>query len=105
MWVTMRGLTDATKAAIQHGCGAAAQFGSLATQLLERMDGPVVDILSYTLAQLAADRYPADRATDALVFNIAAQQLADGSWHALAGPTRPPIEDGNFTRTALGIRA
>jgi ankyrin repeat protein len=93
------------KAATQRAGGAALQFGARASQLLERMDGPVVDIFSYTLAQLAADGYPADRATDALVFNIAAQQLADGSWHALTGPTRPPIEDGHFSRTALGIRA
>jgi hypothetical protein len=100
-----RGINVETAGAMQRAGGAAAQFGSLASQLLERMDGPVVDIFSYTLAQLAADGYPADRATDALVFNIAAQQLANGSWHALAGPTRPPIEDGNFSRTALGIRA
>jgi hypothetical protein len=105
MTAKRRGLSVDTGVAMQRAGGAAAQFGSLATQLLERMDGPVVDILSYTLAQLAADRYPADRATDALVFNIAAQQQADGSWHALAGATRPPVEDGNFSRTALGIRA
>jgi ankyrin repeat protein len=100
-----RGVDVDTKGAMQRAGGAAAQFGSLANQLLERVDGPVVDIFSYTLAQLGADGYPADRATDALVFNIAAQQQGDGSWHALAGPTRPPIEDGNFSRTALGIRA
>jgi ankyrin repeat protein len=105
MTAKRRGIDVDTNAAMQRAGGAAAQFGSLAGQLLERMDGPVVDILSFTLAQLAVDRYPADRATDAMVFNIAAQQLADGSWHALAGPTRPPIEDGNFSRTALGIRA
>jgi ankyrin repeat protein len=91
--------------AMQRAGGAAAQFASLATQLLERMDGPVVDIAEYTLAQLRAAGWPADRATDALVFNIAAQQLEDGSWRSLAGPTRPPIEDGNFTRTALGLGA
>jgi len=105
MAATRRGVPVDHGAAMQRAGGAAAQFGSLATQLIERIDGPVVDIFSYTLAQLAADAYPADRATDALVFNIAAQQQADGAWHALTGPTRPPIEDGNFSRTALGIRA
>jgi ankyrin repeat protein len=100
-----RGVAVDSNAATQRAGGAAAQFGARATQMLERMDGPVVDILSYTMAQLAADGLSADRATDALVFNIAAQQLADGSWHALTGPTRPPIEDGHFSRTALGIRA
>jgi hypothetical protein len=48
--------------------------------------------------------HPADRATDALVFNIAAQQQRNGRWYG-GGIPRPPIEDGDFTRTALGIRA
>jgi ankyrin repeat protein len=84
--------------------GAAGQFGGIATRLLERFDGPVVDIPLYTLSGFAAAGYPADRATDALVFNVAAQQARDGSWH-VGGVIRPPIEDGDFSRTALAIRA
>jgi hypothetical protein len=37
--------------------------------------------LAYPLVGLAANHYPADRMTDAMVANIATQQRADGSWH------------------------
>jgi ankyrin repeat protein len=91
-------------AAAQRAGGAAAAFGATASRLLERFDGPAVDILLYTMGGFAAAGYPADRSTDALVFNIAAQQWRDGRWH-IGGLPRPPIEDGDFTRTALGVRA
>jgi ankyrin repeat protein len=91
-------------AAAQRAAGASATFGATATRLYERFDGPVVDILLYTLAGFAAMGHPADRATDALVFNIATQQQRNGRWYG-GGIPRPPIEDGDFTRTALAIRA
>jgi hypothetical protein len=56
------------------------------------------------LHSLGSVDHPADRATDAMVFNIAAQQQRDGRWH-IGGTARPPIEDGDVSRTALGIRA
>ena len=65
---------------------------------------PSIDILLYTLAGFAASDYPPDRATDVLVFNVATQQRRDGRWYG-GGVPRPPIEDGDFTRTALSIRA
>jgi hypothetical protein len=91
-------------AAAQRASGAAAAFGATATRLLERFDGPSIDILLYTLGGLAAAAYPPDRATDAMVFNVAAQQRTDGHWHT-GGIMRPPMEDGDFSRTALAIRA
>jgi hypothetical protein len=91
-------------AAKMRAAGASATFGATATRLYERYDGPALDILLYTLAGFAAAGHPADRATDALVFNVAAQQQRDGLWHA-GGVPRPPMEDGDFSRTALGIRA
>jgi ankyrin repeat protein len=91
-------------AAAQRAAGASATFGATATRLYERFDGPAVDILLYTLAGFAAMGHPADRATDALVFNIATQQQRSGRWYG-GGIPRPPIEDGDFTRTALAIRA
>jgi hypothetical protein len=48
--------------------------------------------------------YESDRVTDALVANIAAQQSRDGSWR-VGGIARPPMEDGDFFRVALGVRA
>ncbi len=91
------------KGAAQRSAGASAAFGATATRLYERFDGPALDILLYTLAGFAASTHPADRATDALVFNVAAQQQRDGRWLG-GGVPRPPIEDGDFTRTALAIR-
>jgi hypothetical protein len=64
----------------------------------------VVDIPLYTLLSLAAADHPANRATDALVFNILAQQLRDGRWH-VGGVPRPPMGDGDVSRTALALRA
>jgi hypothetical protein len=89
---------------VERAAGASAAFTATATRLYERFDGPSIDILLYTLAGLAAIGHPADRATDALVFNIATQQQRDGKWHG-GGIPRPPIEDGNFTRTAQAILA
>jgi ankyrin repeat protein len=91
-------------AASQRANGAAAAFGATASRLLERFDGPNVDILLYTLGALAAANYAPDRATDVMLVNELAQQRADGKWH-VGGVTRPPIQDGDFTRTALGVRA
>jgi ankyrin repeat protein len=90
-------------AAAQRAAGASAAFAATATRFYERFDGPALDILLYTLAGFAAAGHPADRATDALVFNVAAQQQRDGRWLG-GGIPRPPIEDGDFTRTALAIR-
>ncbi len=88
----------------QRTAGGAAAFGATASRLLERFDGPSVDILLYTLAAFAAAEHPADRGTDALAFNVAAQQWRDGRWH-IGGVMRPPMADGDISRTALGVRA
>jgi hypothetical protein len=39
-----------------------------------------------------------------MLFNEVAQQRADGKWHS-GGVMRPPMEDGDFARTALGVRS
>ena len=56
---------------------------------------------------LAAMGYPANRATDALVADIAASQLADGSWPLVGGRSaavRPP-KTALITRAALCVRS
>jgi hypothetical protein len=78
-----------------------AAFAATGPMLLERFDGPTVDILLYTLAGLA---HPPDRTTDAMVANIVAQQSRNGGW-IQGGGARPPIEDGDVFRTALAVRA
>lgn len=82
----------------------AVQFAA-GPMLLERMDLPgTPDAPLYALAALADTGYAPDRLTDVATANIAASQLSDGRW-GLGGIARPPIEDGDIFRTALGIRA
>lgn len=81
------------------------QFAAFGDGLLERLDPPAIDILTYALYALAADGVEPDRVTDAMVHNIAAQQQADGSWGTAGlGIRRPPISDAGFTATAMAIR-
>jgi len=82
--------------------GAQLGWTGFEQPLLQRMDPPVPEIIAYTLLQLGADNAPADRATDAMVHNLAAQQRQAGNWH-VGGIARPPMEDGDLSRTALAI--
>jgi ankyrin repeat protein len=91
-------------AANERARGSSAQFGSLASRFLEREDGPAAVILMYALLALDAHTHPADRATDALVFNLAAQQASNGSWPTF-GNSRAPTADGQIPETALSIKA
>jgi ankyrin repeat protein len=84
--------------------GTRLQFAAFADGMLERMDPPVVDIISYTMFGVSAEHTPPDRITDAIVNNIAAQQLADGLW-AHAGILRPPTMDTGLSASAFCIRA
>ncbi len=72
---------------------------------MERQDLPgSPDIILFPLESLARTAYPPDRVTDYLVAQMAAMQWPEGRWH-LGASSRTPIEDGDFTRTTLGIRA
>ena len=75
--------------------------------LLERLDGPgSPDVAINALGGLAAAGYQPDRITDAMIANVVSQQLPDGSWRSPHGAiARPPIEDGDFSRTAIGVVA
>jgi len=85
--------------------GVKLQWTAFEQVLLQRMDPPgAVDTIMYSVLQLVMEQAPPDRAIDALVHNVAGEQRKDGSWH-MAAPARPPIEDGDFSRTALSIRA
>jgi hypothetical protein len=69
------------------------------------MDGPgTPDVPLYALVALASSAYAPDRITDATIANTVANQHGDGHW-AIGTIARPPIEDGDIFRTALGIRA
>jgi len=58
----------------------------------------------YVAEALVRSGYPADRKTDILAANLAAYQAGDGGWH-LPGYARSPLQDNDFSRTAMGIRS
>jgi N-acyl-D-amino-acid deacylase len=58
----------------------------------------------YLAEALLRSGYPADRKTDILGANLAAYQGGDGGWH-LPGYARSPLQDNDFSRTAMAIRA
>jgi ankyrin repeat protein len=100
-----RGVHVDEKEAINRQKLTQLSFAGRGPQLLERMDGGgSPDVPFYSLVALAATGYPPDRVTDALMANLAAQQMRDGPWRRV-GLARPPIEDGDIVRTALAIRA
>jgi len=81
------------------------QWASSEQPLLQRLDPPgAMDQLVYAVSQFAAAGAEADRTIDVLVYNIAGEQRKEGNWH---GPaiSRSPMEDGDFSRTALAIRS
>jgi ankyrin repeat protein len=82
------------------------EFGwrGLEQPMLQRANPFVPDMNAYSLLGLSAASRAADRITDAIVFDLAAAQRATGEWN-LGVTARPPIQDGNFSRTAMAIRA
>jgi len=56
----------------------------------------------YALLSLQADSWPSDETTDALGSYLLQNQSKDGSWRIRTH--RPPLEDSDFTATALSIR-
>lgn len=58
----------------------------------------------YLAEALVRSGYPADRKTDILVANLAAYQGGDGGWH-LPGYARSPLQENDFSRTAMAMRA
>lgn len=73
-----------------------------------QLEGPAAiggaDNNLYLVEALVRGGYPADRITDYLAANLAAAQGADGGWH-LPGYSRSPIQDSDFSRTAMAMRA
>jgi len=81
------------------------QWAAFEQGLLQRLDPPgAVDTMMYSLLHLSLENTPPDRAIDALIHNMAGEQRKDGSWH-FSVAARPPMEDGDFSRTALSVRA
>lgn len=74
-------------------------------RFLERVDHPAGSAPStgYIALGLAAENYPADENTDAMIIELAGRQHTDGSWTAFGH--RPPLEYSRISATALAIRA
>jgi ankyrin repeat protein len=66
--------------------------------------GGMPDSTLYTTMAMAAQQMPPSRATDAFVRYLAAKQRTAGNWKGVGG-TRAPMQDGDFSRTAMAIRA
>ena len=63
-----------------------------------------MDTMMYSILQLTITGAPPDRGIDAMIHNLAWLQRKEGNWH-FGGLQRPPMEDGDFSRTAICIRA
>jgi ankyrin repeat protein len=61
------------------------------------------ETVGYILLGMAAERYPADAATDAMTRFLKGKQLPDGHWEPLAH--RPPLEASNVVVTAIAMRS
>jgi hypothetical protein len=58
----------------------------------------------YSVEALLRAGFAANRITDYLAANLAMSQGGDGGWH-LPGYSRSPIQDSDFSRTAMAMRA
>jgi ankyrin repeat protein len=83
--------------------GIQAFLAGMEQPLLQRMDAPVPEILTFMGMQLASENALPDRATDAMVHNLVALQRQGGNWH-VGWMARPPMSDGDISRTAFAIR-
>jgi ankyrin repeat protein len=78
--------------------------GGLEQTLMQLVDpAPGRQGVEYSLLQFGATGLPASRAIDALLHYLVAAQRKAGNWPYAPIP-RPPIEDGDFFGTAMGIR-
>jgi ankyrin repeat protein len=71
--------------------------------LLQGLEGGgTPDTLLYTAIAFALTKEPPSWRTDVLVHYLLAKQRPEGNWHGV-GATRAPMQDGDFSRTAMSI--
>jgi ankyrin repeat protein len=99
----VKGFASDAKLTTQRQALTLTRYFSL-TSRYERLDGPVPEIDAYALLALYWSGYTPDRTTDSIATILMAQQWPNGSWSS-GVVARPPIEDGDIFRTALGVRA
>jgi len=100
-----RGLKVSDSIARQQLKFTAAVFSPHRTNLLQGIntvpEAPMVS--SYALLGMAAEGYPADAVTDAMVLDLARKQRGDGSWRN--NDRRVPLGYSDFSATALSLEA
>jgi ankyrin repeat protein len=67
-----------------------------------RESGGLPDTQEYNALMAAMLNLPPSVGTEALVYYLSAKQRPAGNWHGIG--TRPPIQDGDISRTAMAIR-
>ena len=88
----------------EHLAAEKAAYTRRGDNFLLRFDGGgAMDALNYALLRFSAAQYQSDSMTDAMVHNLIAEQMADGSWHS-GGGARAPMQDSDIARTALAVR-
>jgi ankyrin repeat protein len=99
------GIAIDEKAASEQTKVLKSMWGIVEQALLQHSEPPgMPDLGGYSLLDMSGANHPADRNTDAIVFDLAASQRVTGEW-ILNEVARPPMQDGNISRTALAIRA
>jgi ankyrin repeat protein len=94
---------DETAAAAQAKIAKLQNASADQRRLVQVGGGGAAITAEYTILEMSAEGVSADRSTDAIVHYIAGSQLAGGNWHR-AGVARPPMEDGDFSGTAMAIK-
>ena len=100
-----RGLKFDDKTAREELQITALTLKSYRARFLQRVDHPAnsAPSIGYLAWGLAAEQYPADETTDAMIIEMAGRQTADGSWTAFGH--RPPLEYSPISATALAVHA
>jgi ankyrin repeat protein len=76
---------------------------AVASLLQARDSGGMPDTQLYDTMMMITENAPATDGTDAEVYYLAAKQKPQGNW-TNRGATRAPIQDGDFSKTAMAIR-
>ena len=77
------------------------QFEAVIPQGMQSPGGP--DMEQYAVAQMKSAGIEWNQTIDTIILNEMRLQRADGAWH-ISGFGRPPVEDSEIHRTAMGIR-
>jgi hypothetical protein len=82
--------------------GLATLMTASMNHLAGREGGGLPESEEYNLFMMATAGLPPNLGTDVFAYYLAGKQRDAGNWHGFS--TRPPMEDSDLMRTALGIR-